>query len=136
MSLLLLKRGASSWQDGPVFHYLLLPILPTAAMSEQLIEVIILANIWRIRRNRPFGVAFVEDSRRTMNSYVESLDTRRIEGAQGERPLIFVGTDDLSPFAPRTDEDLLFFSRCSADDSAIVAQIHYGVGCSSNHAGG
>ena len=111
MSLVLLKRAGAPWRDGLMIHYLLAPDLPEEHTNEQVILAIMLANMWRIRRDRPYVVACVEDESRATNSYVQTLDTRRVENTPSTRPLIYVGTGDVSPVVPRTEDDSLLFFR-------------------------
>ncbi len=111
MSLSLLKHACPPWQDDSVIHYLLLPLLPDSVRNEQLIDAVILSNLWRIRRDRPYVVAYVEDETRTTDPYVQSLETRRIDGSQSPRPFVYVGMGDVSPLVPRTEDDMLILFR-------------------------
>jgi len=111
MPLILLKRVGRAWRDGSVVHYLFVPDVPEQQTNEHVTEAITLANIWRIRGDRPHLVAGVGDESRTAGSYVQSLDTRSVEGREDARPLIYVGIGDVSPLVPQTEDDVLLFFR-------------------------
>ena len=108
---MLLKRAVPSWREGAIVRYLLVPDLPSTGKSEQLTELVLLANLWRLCRDRPYAVAFVEDEQRTRNQYCQSLETRRVDGVMSQRPLLYVGQGDLSPFVPRTEDDVILLFR-------------------------
>jgi hypothetical protein len=113
MSLFLLKRVSVQVGEHGIVACLLAPDLPAALLYGPQSIAIQLANLWRLRRERPYLVASSEGPSRQGPTgeddlaYVQSLPQLCVEGRPGARCARYVGQGDVSPLMPRDEEDFL-----------------------------
>jgi hypothetical protein len=113
MSLILLKRVSVQMKDHGIAEYLLIPDLPDELLYGPHSVAIQLANLWRLRRERPFMAASVDeqvwpDSLGVDDiAYLRSLPSLTVGGRPGSRIARYVGQGDISPLSLRNEEDFL-----------------------------
>lgn len=113
MGFILLRRVGAQATDGGVNQWLLIPDLDTDALYGPLSDAVWLSNLWRLRRERPFVLASVDEDRfsqgpaSTDAEYVRQLPVRQMEGAAEGRSLRYPGVGDISPFVPADEDEFL-----------------------------
>jgi len=112
MSLELLKLVSKSSILG-VPRFLLVPDLPLEQSRSSHYRAIALAAFWRLRRERPYVVAFCEDPARWGNEsdlqYALSVPQLQISVLGEIRHVSNVGIGDISPFLSQEEDDFLLF---------------------------
>ncbi len=113
MSLLLLRRVGRSWTELGLVHHLLAPEVPPSSYGGSAFDAVVLANLWPLRRGRPYVAVGYDDTcwSRTPESeqieYWESLPRLAVAGRETAGRLRYVGEGDVSPVVPRSEDDLL-----------------------------
>lgn len=113
MALMLLKRVGMAWQESGLIHQLLIPDLREVDLKSHMYEAVVLANLWRLRRGRPYCVVCLTDDtvKRYLSeedrNYIDSMDSRLIEGHKSTGSLVYIGTKDIFPFVPRCEDDFI-----------------------------
>src|SRR5262245_15310303 len=108
MSLIAIHRvGKQDCQNG-LIKYLLVPDLPSEALHGPLHHAVLLANLWRFRRERSHVLASSQDCLSNIDDicYVRSLPRLLVKGYG---TVFYVGQGDLSPFLLRSEDDFLLF---------------------------
>jgi hypothetical protein len=115
MSLLLLKRSAPQLLPGGITEFLLIPDLAPQALYGPLHNAICLANLWRLRRKRPYVAGSIDEEQCLVrmepkdSEFLQSLPVLRIRGGDNSRSIRYVGVDDLSVLLPYDEDDFLLF---------------------------
>jgi hypothetical protein len=115
MSLLLLKRIPQINQSQGVTTYLLIPDLGEKVLYGPMHTAILLANCWRLRRERPYVIACTSEGQYGEScdindlDYVSNLPILSAAGPAQSGTLRNVEQGDLSPFVPRSEEGFLLF---------------------------